>query len=318
MADRPFFEQLTDDLDFKMGIVPFVLMLILSIAGWGLVFANPHAALLLFYIGTFIGVGLGFYLMLPDKRRNLGRRIMLLMMGSLLLVLAFVTRHGNMQIEGLIFALLTGTGGFIVLHYLLAKIVGPFVIGRVWCGWACWFAMIFDQFPYPYSRYRIPGRWTWLRYAHLGLSVCLVVGLVYGFGYRGGGMGDAWWLWFALGLAAYYALGIGLALVLKDNRAFCKYACPIAPLMKVGSKVAVLRVAGDATDCGECIACMEMCPMNIDIKAYLLHGERVQSTECTLCQTCINVCPNDSLWLSLALDGAGVERIDYEPPKRRR
>jgi ferredoxin len=28
------------------------------------------------------------------------------------------------------------------MHYLIAKIVGPVLFGRIWCGWACWTAMV--------------------------------------------------------------------------------------------------------------------------------------------------------------------------------
>ncbi len=32
-----------------------------------------------------------------------------------------------------------------VVHYLIAKIFGLVLFGRLWCGWAYWMVMILDQ-----------------------------------------------------------------------------------------------------------------------------------------------------------------------------
>jgi polyferredoxin len=247
------------------------------------------------------------------------RRWVILGVGSVLLALALTTDHGNMQLEGLFFALLVGTGAWIVLHFAIAKILGPLVFGRVWCGWACWFGMVFDLLPYPHSRYRIPGWIDKLRYVHFAASLGAAALFWLAFGVQGA-VGTHGLLWFGVGLAAYYALGIGMALTLKDNRAFCKYLCPLGVLTKFTSRFALVKVSGDAAKCATCKACVstELCPMNIRVNDYILNGERVLSTECTLCQTCIRVCPQDALGLSVRLDVGGKEYIDYEPPRFRR
>ncbi len=300
--------------------VPLAIMLAL----WGAALAcallggDPVTTLLLAYAGVFSGVGVGLFLALPDRKRQNGRRVMLLMMGTLLLVIALTSDHGNMQIEGLFFGALAGFAPYIILHYLLAKIAGPLLFGRIWCGWACWFAMLFDLLPYPNSRYRLPGRWDWLRYAHFGLSLLVVLALWFGAGYTGGALGASGMHWFVAGLLLYYTVGVVMAFVLKDNRAFCKYLCPIAVLPKLGGRFALLRVAGEPSQCGDCEACIEMCPMNIRVRDYIVSGERVLSTECTLCQTCIHICPHESLRLSFGLDVGGREHLDYEPPRPRR
>ncbi len=308
----------TETFAFDFMRVPLVVMLLLWVSGLGvwLVAANGSLGLLLVYVGVFVGVGLGLFLALPDRKRHIARKIMLLLVGTLLLLLAFVTDHGNMQIEGLFFAVLAGVGPYIILHYALAKIIGPLVFGRVWCGWACWFAMIFDLLPYPQSRYRIPGKWDRLRYVHFALSL-LVVGLLWVGAQYNGALGDIGLRWFVIGLALYYVAGIGLAFLLRDNRAFCKYLCPIAVLPKTTGRFALLKVGGTPEHCGDCEACVEMCPMNIRVRDYIVQGERVLSTECTLCQTCIHICPHESLKLSFGFDVGGKEYIDYEPPRHR-
>lgn len=275
------------------------------------------ALLLAAYIGAFVGIGLGWYIAAPDRRRPVARRLIMLMVGGLLLLLALLTDHGNMQIEGLFFGLLLGGAApFIILHYALAKFIGPFVFGRVWCGWACWYGMVFDLLPYPYSRYRKPGEWGNLRYVHFGISLVMILLLWFVFDYRDGALGISGLGWFVMGLLLYYVIGIAMALYLKDNRAFCKYLCPIAVPLKFSSRYSALRITGTAQHCGDCEACVEMCPMNIRIRDYLEEGQRVLSTECTLCMTCINVCPHDSLKMSMALDQGGLEYVDYEAPRR--
>jgi ferredoxin-type protein NapH len=297
-------------------IIPGFIMLVL----WGSALAQwQHGgdrlfALLLAYIGVFAGLGIGVYIALPAHQRPNGRRWITLLLGVLLLVIALISDHGNMQLEGLFFGALSGFTNYIVLHYALAKIIGPLVFGRVWCGWACWFGMVFDWLPYPYSRYRIPGKLGYLRYAHFGLSLLLVIGLWLA-GYREGAFGTTGLLWFIWGLGLYYAFGILLAFLFKDNRAFCKYLCPLTVLLKTGSRFALLKIAGIPQRCDRCNVCVERCPMNIRIPDYILNGKRVLSTECTLCQTCINICPQAALKLSVGCDRGGEELLDYVPPK---
>jgi ferredoxin-type protein NapH len=310
----------TEQFDAKYLRAPLGLMLAL----WGVALicalsgGATTAALLAAYAGLFIGVGVGLFLALPDRKRQYGRRAMLLMLGSLLLVVALTSDHGNMQIEGLFFGVLAGFAPYIILHYALAKVVGPLLFGRIWCGWACWFAMLFDLLPYPQSRYRLPGGLDRLRYVHFAASLILVLVVWFGFGYEGGALGTSGMAWFVTGLLLYYAAGVGLAFALRDNRAFCKYLCPIAVLPKIAGRFALLKIAGTPEHCGDCEACVEMCPMNIRVRDYIVNGKRVLSTECTLCQTCIHICPHESLRLSFGLDVGGKEYIDYQPPRNRR
>lgn len=54
-----------------------------------------------------------------------------------------------MQIEGFWYYLFSGVVGAGVLHYLIAKIFGPLLFGRGWCGYACWTAMILSRHGLP-------------------------------------------------------------------------------------------------------------------------------------------------------------------------
>ena len=76
-----------DDFQLKKMVVPGVVML----AFWTLATmmwqtsGEIMALLFLGYIGTSVGVGLGLYAALPKKKKPLGRRLALLMVGSFLI-----------------------------------------------------------------------------------------------------------------------------------------------------------------------------------------------------------------------------------------
>jgi polyferredoxin len=163
----------------------------------------------------------------------------------------------------------------------------------------CWTALLLDQLPFKRSPGRLAGRWGQLRYFHLGASFTLVAVLWYGWHYRPGAGGATALAWFIAGNALYYLVAVGLAVVLKDNRVFCKYLCPVAVPLTLSARHALLRVQGDPQRCCTRRICENVCPMDIRIAEYLAAGERVVSTECILCQACLDVCPDQVLTLSV-------------------
>lgn len=296
---------------FKDLVVPGVVMLAFwGMALWGWLASGASQPLFMFgYIGAALGVGLGMYATLPKKHKPVGRRLTLFLVGAFLMGFAIFIGQENTQIEGLVFGLLTGVVQMAVIHYLIAKIIGPVLFGRMWCGWACWTVMVLDLLPFKRPAGRLPGRWGWLRYLHFGLSLSLVLVLVFVFGFRDGASGVMAVLWYIVGNLLYYAVGIGLAFALKDNRAFCKYICPVAVPLKLTSRFSLLKIGGDAQNCNNCGACVKMCPMDVRIPEYILNGRRVLSTECSLCQTCITVCAHDALRLSFGFDLGGGDLL---------
>ena len=298
-------------LDFKKLIVPGVMLLAFwGIALWGYLASGYTKPLIMFgYIGTSLGIGLGLYGILPKRQKPLGRRLTLFLVGLFLLGFAIFLGHENSQLEGFFFGLLTGVVQMGVIHYLIAKLCGPLLFGRLWCGWACWTVMVLDLLPFKRPAGRLPGKWGWLRYLHFGLSLALVLALVYLVGFRAGAAGTTAVTWFIVGNLAYYAIGIGLAYALKDNRAFCKYLCPVSVPLKITSRFSLLKIGGDAAKCNDCGACVKMCPMDIRIPEYIQAGQRVLSTECSLCQTCITVCAKDALKLSFGFDVGGKDLL---------
>ncbi|HYF96121.1 MAG TPA: 4Fe-4S binding protein [Symbiobacteriaceae bacterium] len=289
--------------------VPAAVFLSFLALGTGMWLATGQIMGLLFFgtIGLFAATGLGLYAVLPKQKKPLGRRVALFLIGTLLILTA--VGGENMQIEGFFFSLLGGIAQGALIHYLIAKFFGPLLFGRIWCGWACWTVMILDLLPFRRSPGRAPGKWGWLRYAHFAVSLGLVLVAFYGFGFRGGATGPFALYWYAAGNALYYLIGIGLAFALKDNRAFCKYLCPVAVPLKLGARLSLMKVKGDAARCSDCGACVRTCPMDIRVNDYHRQGLRVMSTECSLCQTCITACTTGALKLSMGLDARGPELL---------
>ena len=254
------------------------------------------------YIGTAVAVGMSLYLALPKTKKRRGRVLAQLLVGLYMLVFLGLIAGENMQIEGFFFYLLAGLTGGAVIHYLVAKIVGPLLFGRAWCAWSCWTAMLLDFLPYRQNRAGRLRDFGVLRYAHFIAAVGAVVIAWFVFGARGRQM---MYVWFLAGNVLYYALGIALAFTLKDNRAFCKYACPIPVVQKAGSRFSLLKIAGNPSICTDCGSCTTVCPMDIRIPDYVRAGKRVLATECMLCLTCTNACASGALHVSLSFD-AGV------------
>jgi polyferredoxin len=295
----------------KKMIVPAVVMLAFCGLGiWGWLASGFTQPLLMFgYIGTSVGIGLGLYELLPKQKKPVGRRLTLFLVGAFLMVVAIFLSRENVQLEGAIFGLLTGVVQMGVMHYLIAKLFGPILFGRMWCGWACWTVMVLDLLPFKRPSGRLPRRFGWLRYLHFGLSLGVVLLLVYVVGFREGATGSIAVTWFLVGNLLYYVVGIVLAYTLKDNRAFCKYVCPVSVPLKLTSRFSLIKIGGDASKCNDCGACVKMCPMDIRVPEYILNRERVLSTECSLCQTCITVCAPEALKLTFALDVGGKELL---------
>lgn len=301
-----------------------LLPVIIFLAFWAVGAAGWRASgylqpLLLFgYIGTALGLGLGLYATLPKKKKQWGRRLTLLLVGGMLLLYVGGVQRENIQIEWFFFSVLAGLGGAALTHYLIAKIVGPLLFGRLWCGWACWTLMVLDLLPFRRSPGRLPDQWGRLRYGHFGLSLALVLFLWFGLRYRdpihfGSSAGLAWMVG---GNVLYYVAAVAMAFGLRDNRAFCKYVCPIPVFQKITARFSLLKIEGDPAKCDDCGACVKMCPMDIDLVACIRSGTRVLSTECMLCQTCITVCAKDALHVSMRFDVGGWEPLRRRDPNR--
>ena len=90
----------------------------------------------LFYLLNFSYIGLslalGTFLFLQGLPQ--ARRICQLLIGLYMLGYLGVICRENMQLEGFWYYLFSGSFTAATIHYAVAKIFGPLVFGRGWCG----------------------------------------------------------------------------------------------------------------------------------------------------------------------------------------
>lgn len=238
------------------------------------------------YIGFFVALGLVLYI----RSYVHARRVVQFAVGSYMLVYLGILSRENMQIEGFWFYLFLGVFQAAVIHYAVAKIFGPLLFGRGWCGYACWTAMVLDLLPYKVPAKPRKEKIGFIRYIVFAISLLFVAAL---FLFHVADL-ERIMLWsFIVGNVLYYVVGIALAVAFKDNRAFCKYICPITVFLKPASYYALIRVKVNEEKCIQCGKCRRVCPMNVDMLDN--SRKRLNGTECILCNECVKSCPTGAL-----------------------
>lgn len=239
------------------------------------------------YIGTCITVGSYLYM----NNIKYARNVVQFAVGLYMLIYLGIISNENMQIEGFGYYLFLGVFEAAVIHYLVAKIIGPIIFGRGWCGYACWTGMILDLLPYKVPKEK-RKKLGFIRYITFLLSFIFVAIL---FIFKFDNLSNIMFWAFIIGNVIYYITGISLAFIFKDNRAFCKYICPITIFLKPVSYFALIRVKRDKDKCINCKKCIKSCPMNVDMLDN--SRKRKNATECILCNNCVRNCPKKALHL---------------------
>lgn len=269
--------------NYKIPIILFAVFEIIAISLW-LATGSLFYLLNFSYIGTIIGVGLA----LSKTGWKYAREFIQFGVGAYMLVFLGLICRENMQIEGFWYYLFSGVVGACVLHYLIAKIFGPLLFGRGWCGYACWTAMILDLLPYKQPR-GPRKKIGFIRYIVFALSLILVL-LLFHFDKANK---HTLFMLFLIGNLVYYVVGILLAVMFKDNRAFCKYICPVTVFLKPMSYFSLLRIHCDESKCIQCGKCLKVCPMEVEVNND--SRKRKNATECILCHKCTKECPVKAL-----------------------
>jgi len=272
---------------WKKQIIPFVLwgfFLAIALVLWR-VFDNIFYLFNFSYIGTCLALGIFLYI----RKVKYARNVVQMAVGLYMLIYLGFLSGENMQIEGFWYFLFLGVFQAAVIHYAVAKIFGPLLFGRGFCGYACWTAMVLDLLPYktpqnPRKKVRyIPYILFVISFLFVSTLFLLNVSSI-----------ESIMFWsFIIGNAVYYVCGIVLAYLLKDNRAFCKYICPITVFLKPPSRFALIRVKNDMEKCVMCNKCLKVCPMDV----YMIDNSRKRKhgNECILCLKCVEECPKKAL-----------------------
>ena len=245
----------------------------------------------LFYLFNFsyIGISLSLGIFLLGRKYPYARRVVQLLVGLYMLLYLGLINRENMQIEGFWYYLFTGVFEAATIHYAVAKIFGPLIFGRGFCGYACWTAMVLDFLPYK-TRALPRKNIGWIRYLTFALSFLFVSAL---FLLKVGNLERIMFWAFLLGNLAYYLVGIALAFLFKDNRAFCKYICPVTVFLKPASYFSLVRIRCDENKCISCGKCKKVCPMDVEMTDN--SRKRKNGTDCILCMECVKVCPKGAL-----------------------
>ena len=154
---------------YKSAIILFAAFEILAVSLW-LATGNLFFFLNFTYIGICIVVGMAQ----SAAGKKYAREFVQFGVGLYMFVFLGLLCRENMQIEGFWYYLLSGFFGAGVLHYAVAKIFGPLLFGRGWCGYCCWTAMILDLLPYkqPQGPRKKLG---FIRYIVFALSLILIL-----------------------------------------------------------------------------------------------------------------------------------------------
>ena len=269
---------------YAPSVIMFAIFEVVAVTLW-LAKDNLFYLLNFSYIGTCLAVGLALFAAgWPHARRFVQFAV-----GSYMLVYLGLICQENMQIEGFWYYLFSGVFEAATIHYAVAKIFGPLVFGRGWCGYACWTAMVLDLLPFRRPEGPRKG-WGWARYVTFALSLALVTGL---FLMHVANLERIMFRFFVAGNVLYYVVGIALAFALRDNRAFCKYLCPVTVFLKPASSLALVRIHCDEAACVHCGKCLRVCPMNVEVNRE--GRDRANATECILCMECVRECPVKAL-----------------------
>lgn len=281
----------------QMKITPAIIgitvgiLLYANIGWWGFLIIFP-------WIGTAISIGTNLQKTLEKKKKSIGRKICMLLILPILLFFVPFANKENFQLEGVILIMLVGyfSKGFI--HYAVAKLFGPLVWGRGFCGWACWTAAVLDWLPIKKPRTpTVSERLKNIRYFTLSLSIFIPIVAIYFFSYnvKEHYIGKAELTWMMAGNIVYYLLAIPLAFYFTDHRAFCKILCPVSLIMKVPSRYARNKKKPSKVECVECGICNINCPMDINVMSYIANKSSVEDTECISCGNCTLLCPVNAI-----------------------
>ncbi len=268
-------------------VIMFVLFETIAVTLW-LALDNIFYLFNFTYIGGFLALGLILYI----QKRKHARLVVQLGVGLYMLVYLGILERENMQIEGFWYYLFSGVFEAATIHYVVAKIFGPLFFGRGWCGYACWTAMVLDLLPFKQPAGLRKKQLGYLRFVTFGVSFLFVAAL---FLLQVPGTDRIMFVSFIVGNVLYYATGIILAFLFRDNRAFCKYICPVTVFLKPMSYFSYLRVKVDESKCVKCGKCKQICPMDVDVTTN--SRRRENATECILCGKCVEECPRHALRL---------------------
>jgi len=107
-----------------------------------------------------------------------------------------------------------------------------------------------------------------------------------------------------IGVAFYFHL---------SGRVWCRFACPLAALMHLYSRLGRFRIFSDKKKCISCNVCTSVCHQGIDVMQFANKGIPMEDPQCVRCSACVQSCPTGVLsfgrYSKLPKDGDGGKII---------
>ncbi len=88
------------------------------------------------------------------------------------------------------------------------------------------------------------------------------------------------------GIGFWVLIGVLAAAVIGD-RVWCRYLCPLSPIIGWVGKISPIKIQRESDKCIGCNRCTRKCPMDIRVH----EKSRVSSIECNMCLSCVDTCP---------------------------
>ncbi|MCK4258435.1 MAG: 4Fe-4S binding protein [Halanaerobiales bacterium] len=93
-----------------------------------------------------------------------------------------------------------------------------------------------------------------------------------------------------LSIISFVILGITILAGLIEERAWCKYACPLGAINGLFNKISIFKIHRNEKQCLDCGICNRECPMDIDVD----NKSKITSSICVRCGKCVSICPAKS------------------------
>lgn len=173
------------------------------------------------------------------------------------------------------------------------------LLGAVFCGWLCPFGTVQEFFGWigkklfgkRYNHFLSDGARKYLQF----LRYVVLAIILYQTAQTGKLFFETWDPYHTLfaivsdeiSLLAYGILAVVLLAAMVEDRAWCKFVCPMGAINGIFNKFSIFKIHRNKSQCIDCGACDHACPMNISVQ----DKDKVTSTLCTRCGKCVTACP---------------------------
>ena len=203
------------------------------------------------------------------------------------------------SLVGIGITLTSGAGVFLLsmLGMIALCVLGILLFGRLWCGFVCPFGFYQELLAIIRRKLRLPNirtpesarpflrllKWLLVLLLLLGSGFCNLCPAQYimpslaGYGSE-------------ISILGTILSGIVTGLCFFKERIFCEY-CPMGTLMGFANKTSVGRIKKKGIACTHCRACLECCPMDIELICTEREKTDITHADCIYCMKCIEACP---------------------------